>query len=95
MITIGQIGKIDMTMFEGWAKSCVDSGLEIWELEATGEPETGLYMTKRPYYDHNEKFYTSPVYQVWIHGERELVNTDYNLAMEYYQNKINKPLDIS
>ena len=74
-----------MTMFEGWAKSCADSSLEIWELEATDEPETGLYMTKRSYWSGGNKFYYNPIYHVWAEGERVYCGESENDARVIYK----------
>ena len=77
-----------MTDFQAWAKTCAEFNTEIYPLyEATDRLECGLYMTKRSYWQHNTKFYYSPMYQVWIDDNRECVTENMNEAMAYWKHR--------
>ena len=76
------------SVFEGWAKACSEFNTEIWPFcKARERPETGLYMTKRSYWSGNTKFYYTPMYQVWIEGEREIVTPNMNEAIAYWKHR--------
>ena len=75
-----------MSVFELWANACASQdGLLFYDLESeTGREETGLFMTKAEYFFEGRKYFTSPVFHVWIDGKCVCSTLSYVEAYDIY-----------
>lgn len=82
-----------MTQFDLWIKACVEFNTVVYLLD--GNHDHALYSTWNKFEDGSR---TTPVIQVWIHGKRELVTTNFREANMYWERRKNattsKGLDI-
>lgn len=74
--------------FNLWLKGCEANNTIIWLLDGSGE--TALYKTQNQFLYKNNYYYSSPVYHVWINGERIVATESYLSALEIWvkNNKI-------
>lgn len=73
-----------MTQFELWLKGCEENGTRLYCLEGKGE--TGLYKTQSWHLVKNNYFGDSPVYHVWVDGDRKCSILSYSTAMRIWRN---------
>lgn len=70
-----------MSIFKLWVNSFREDQVLIC---VEGEGETGLYKTYSRKLINNNYVNTSPVYHVWINGERECAIQDYSSAYNLF-----------
>lgn len=73
-----------MTQFDLWIKACVEFDTVVYLLD--GNHDHALYTT---WTNHQDGSRTTPVAQVWIHGKRELVTTNFREANMYWERRKN------
>lgn len=80
-----------MTDFDLWVRGCEINEDQIYCLESSDKPYTGLYETKRQYwcdYDHNY-YWSSPMYHAWVNDEHT-VSRNYLEAETIYKDMLDK-----
>ena len=74
-----------MTQFELWLKGCEMNSTALYCLE--GDGATGIYKTQQWHFVGNNYCGDSPVYHVWIDGERKCCILNYHSAMQVWRNR--------
>ncbi len=74
-----------MTAFNIWLNSCVDGGVELYQLD--GQGSTAIYVTKCRYLSGHNYYYTSPVYHVWIRGKWVLATLNTQEAYRVWEDR--------
>ena len=78
-----------MTNFDLWVRGCEINDTQIYPLEPSPKPCTGLYQTKRQYECEHNYYWTTPMYHVWIDDEHTVVK-DYVEAIRIYEKRLDK-----
>lgn len=88
--------KPNLTAYECWIGLCDEFNTLLYPLETVGGmKETGLFQTKKEYTANHCTYYESPVYHVWIKGERIASTMNYIEAYNIWRDRlqyINCPL---
>lgn len=79
----GMKQKINNEIFNLWIKGCKVNKTILFCLDGKGE--TGLYKTTSSHLVKNNYYYDSPVYHVWINGERLIATTSYLAAYRKWE----------
>lgn len=84
-----------MTEYEAWVIQCEKIGTEIWRLEKSESPQSGLFKTQKWFMFENREYGTEPIYHVWVNGVRVYCGENYYDAYKMYgdallSKKINK-----
>lgn len=73
-----------MGNYELWVKGCEKTGTDIYPLEKSKRPNSGMYMTKREYMMEYRVYYETPVYHVWADDKWIAATTDYQAAYRIF-----------
>lgn len=77
------------TQFELWLVGCREFDTLPWQLETCHDmKETGLFMTKRRYFQKYREYYEQPVYHVWFDGKCKATTTNQLDAYAVWNNLI-------
>lgn len=69
--------------FALWTRDCERTEMELWPMEGRGDH--GVYMTKKAYWSRNYRFFTTPMYHVWIRGKCVLTTSNYREAVSRWE----------
>lgn len=65
------------TNFEMWIADCEKNNVQICPLDYDEQTDIGIYMTKTSYWYHNNQYFNSLVYQLWIGDKRDVCINNY------------------
>ena len=70
--------------FSLWLKGCEINNTEVYCLDGKGD--SGFYKTQSKYMAKWNYYNTTPVYHVWVNGERIAATTNYCSALATWNN---------
>lgn len=78
------------TNFEMWIADCEKNNVQIWQLDYDEQTDIGIYMTKSSYWYHNNQYFNSPVYQLWIGDKRDICINNYQEVYKKWERLVNE-----
>lgn len=78
------------TNFEMWIADCEKNNVQIWQLDYDEQTDIGIYMTKSSYWYHNNQYFNSPVYQLWIGDKRDICMGNYQEVYKKWERLVSE-----
>lgn len=78
------------TNFEMWTANCGKNNVQIWQLDYDEQTDIGIYMTKSSYWYHNNQYFNSPVYQLWIGDKRDICMENYQEVYKKWERLVSE-----
>lgn len=78
------------TNFEMWIADCEKNNVQIWQLDYDEQTDIGIYMTKSSYWYHNDQYFNSPVYQLWIGDKRDICINNYQEVYKKWERLVSE-----
>ena len=78
------------SVYELWVSSFTGTDTQLFLLQQSELPETGLFETKTPYIERHNTYYRSPVYHAWFRGKWLVATQNYLEAVRVFEEAVRR-----